>query len=32
LSWRTNMFDSEGNVEESIIGIYDDLYKTYLSK
>ena len=31
LSWRTNMFDTEGNVDERIIGIYDDLAKKYLT-
>ena len=31
LSWRTNMFDAAGNVEENIIEIYDELHKKYLS-
>lgn len=32
LSWRTNMFDNEGNVAEDVISIYDELNKTYLTE
>jgi len=32
LSWRTNMFDNAGNVNEDVISIYDALNKTYLNK
>lgn len=32
LSWRTNMFDNAGNVNEDVISIYDVLNKTYLNK
>lgn len=32
LSWRTNMVDPEGNVNSSILEIYDKLHKTYLGK